>query len=345
MARNMRKPLVVTQGDPAGIGPEITVKSWFKLRASRTHTFAAIAVPDNLARSLDRMNGPDLKIINDLSEVANTFPHALPVLALDGQRAKPGQPDTQHAASITQSVEQAVNLCASGEAAGMITNPISKDILYSAGFKHPGHTEYLGALTQDMDMPDGSIRGPVMMLSGGGLRVGLATIHMPLKQAASALNADRIMYVARVMNAALKRDFGIPNPRIALAGLNPHAGENGTLGQEEIDIINPAAKALRDEGIHITDAQSADTLFHLEARKEYDAVLTMYHDQGLIPVKTLDFHGGVNITIGLPVVRTSPDHGTAFGIAGQGIARAESLISAIEAARIVADNRTQFQYG
>ena len=184
-----------------------------------------------------------------------------------------------------------------------------------------------------------------MMLAGGGLRVGLATVHLSLKDAADQLSADAILNNTRVINGALKCDFGIPKPRISLTGLNPHAGEGGALGMEERNIINPAARVLREEGLNVTDAQPADTLFHAEAREGYDAVLAMYHDQGLIPVKTLDFHGGVNITLGLPIVRTSPDHGTAFGIAGQNKARPDSLIAAIKSARDIANNRARYVAG
>jgi len=210
-------------------------------------------------------------------------------------------------------------------------------VLYEAGFKFPGHTEFLGDLSQGRPTPYAA--GPVMMLAAQDLRVGLATVHLPLTEAAKQLTTDRILETARVMLSALKLDFGLKAPRLALTGLNPHAGEGGALGREEIEIINPAAEQLRSEGFDVTDAQPADTLFHAEARQRYDAVLAMYHDQGLIPVKTLDFHGGVNITLGLPFIRTSPDHGTAFGIAGQGIARPDSLIAAIKKARELANNR------
>ena len=254
-----------------------------------------------------------------------------------------GQPDSGLTPYITGSIARAVSACLSGDAAAVITNPISKDVLYQAGFTHPGHTEYLGELTKDA--ANNGPRGPVMMLSGGGLRVALATVHLPLKDAATQLSSDKIINTALVMDHALRHDFNIKAPRIALTGLNPHAGENGALGREEIDIINPAARALRDKGINVTDAQPADTLFHAEAREGYDAVLAMYHDQGLIPVKTLDFHGGVNITLGLPIVRTSPDHGTAFNIAGQNIARPDSLIAAIKSAREIADNRARAHVG
>lgn len=338
MTRTPCTPLLLTQGDPAGIGPEITVKAWTALRREGAYAFAVVANPDHFR---DVVN---FEIIEDIPDVYRTFSHALPVLPIDGKPAVPGMPSKDHASLVTNSIETAVALALDGHAAGIVTNPISKDVLYQAGFTFPGHTEFLGALTEHVDMPQAH-RGPVMMLSGGGLRVALTTVHVSLKDAAQQLSAESIEKTAHVMNAALKSDFGIENPRIAMTGLNPHAGENGALGREEIEIINPCALSLRNAGINITDAQSADTLFHAEARAGYDAVLAMYHDQGLIPVKTLDFHGGVNITLGLPIVRTSPDHGTAFGIAGQGIARADSLIAAIKTARDIADNRERSRAG
>ena len=293
-------------------------------------------------RVIESAGGP-AKTITDVAQAADIFADAIPVLPLDGRVAIAGAPSPDHATTITESIERAVGLCLKGEADGLVTNPIAKDILYQAGFKFPGHTEYLGVLTQGTEAP--YARGPVMMLAGGGLRVGLATVHLPLKEAAEQLSADAILNNARVIDGALKCDFGISNPRISLTGLNPHAGEGGALGMEERNIINPAARALREEGLSVTDAQPADTLFHAEAREAYDAVLAMYHDQGLIPVKTLDFHGGVNITLGLPIVRTSPDHGTAFGIAGQNKARPDSLIAAIKAARDIANNRARYVAG
>lgn len=334
------KPLVLTMGDPAGIGPEITAKAWDSLRVQPELCFAVIA-PMNVATEACRALGlPAPVAVQNLSEAESIFATSLPVLAIDGENVSIGQPDVRAAPSVIESIKLAVKLAVSGEARGVVTNPISKHVLYQAGFKHPGHTEFLGTLTQGHLAP--YTRGPVMMLSGGGLSVGLATVHQPLAEAAKSLSGDVIQTNARVMYEALKCDFGIELPRLAMTGLNPHAGEDGALGREEIDIINPAATALREAGINITNAQPADTLFHAEARKGYDAVLAMYHDQGLIPVKTLDFHGGVNITLGLPIVRTSPDHGTAFGIAGQGVARPDSLIAAIKTAHKIAGNRARY---
>jgi len=324
------RPLIISMGDPCGIGPEITMKAWEALRGEPQHSFAILAAPDLFPAN-------SITVIDKIGQAAETFPNVLPVIPIPCGPARAGQPDSANAPAITGSIETAVKMCLSGDADGLVTNPIAKEVLYQAGFKHPGHTEYLGVLTQGHDAP--YARGPVMMLAAQDLRVGLVTVHEPLKDIAGQITTDMIVSKARVMLGALRADYGIAKPRLALCGLNPHAGEGGSIGREEIDIINPAAQILRKEGHDVTDAQSADTLFHAEARQGYDAVLAMYHDQGLIPVKTLDFHGGVNITLGLPIVRTSPDHGTAFGIAGQGIARPDSLIAAIRQARMIADNR------
>jgi len=327
-------------GDPAGIGPEVTAKAWDALRKNPDLCFAVIAPLRVITAACLALKLPAPIAIETLFEAGQVFAKGLPVLSINGEAVPAGQPDAATAATTINSIEQAVSLALTGDASGVVTNPIAKHVLYEAGFKHPGHTEFLGALTEGHAAPYS--RGPVMMLSGGGLSVGLATVHMSLKDAASSLTGDIIKANARVMFEALKCDFGIDKPRLAMTGLNPHAGEDGALGREEIEIINPAAKALRTEGLNITNAQPADTLFHAEAREGYDAVLAMYHDQGLIPVKTLDFHGGVNITLGLPIVRTSPDHGTAFGIAGQGIARPDSLIAAIKAAKNISKNRARY---
>jgi len=324
------RPFALSMGDPAGIGPEITIKAWEAMRGSDSHIFAVIAPPAVFSDVPHR-------VITDIKDAHAVFENALPILEIDGQAATLGQPSSDYAEATINSIEQGVALCLDGQADGIITNPIAKHVLYEAGFGFPGHTEFLGHLSQGHAAPYAT--GPVMMLTAQDLRVGLVTVHMALKAAAVQLSEDVILRTARVMLGALKTDFGIENPRLALTGLNPHAGEDGSLGREEIEIINPAAQILRDEGYDVTNAQPADTLFHAEARQGYNAVLAMYHDQGLIPVKTLDFHGGVNITLGLPFVRTSPDHGTAFGIAGQGVARPDSLIAAIKKAREIANNR------
>ncbi len=334
------RPLALTMGDSAGIGPEITWKAWERLRQTPELAFAVIAPPPVLNR-VSRSDHP-IAVLESISEAPDQFRHALPIVPIQGNATIPGQADPDHADTIKRSIQTAVTLALSGRADAVVTNPISKDVLYRAGFSFPGHTEYLGALCGDAEPPYHA--GPVMMLTAPDgdsreLRVGLATIHIPLKMTSNALTSDIVMNAARTLLGALKRDFGIDHPRLAICGLNPHAGENGALGTEERDIINPVCRLLRAEGHVISDALPADTLFHSEARLTYDGVLAMYHDQGLIPVKTLDFHRGVNVTLGLPIVRTSPDHGTAFNIAGQGGARPESLIAAVRKAREIARNR------
>jgi 4-hydroxythreonine-4-phosphate dehydrogenase len=249
----------------------------------------------------------------------------------------PGRPEPRNAGTVADWIEQAVGLVLAGEASGVVTAPIAKAPLYAAGFRFPGHTEFIAELTADT--PFVGTRGPVMMLTARDLRACLVTIHAPLAEVPELVTADRVILTARVANEAMRSDFGIARPRLALAALNPHAGEGGALGRQEIEVLAPAVEALRAEGIDITDPRPADTLFHDEARATYDAALCLYHDQALIPVKTLDFWGGVNATLGLPVVRTSPDHGTGFDIAGRGLARPDSLISAIRLAGQMAARR------
>lgn len=329
------KPIALTLGDPAGIGPEISWKAWERLRDQPDVSFALIA-PPSILKAVSRSDHP-LAEISSLAEARTCFPDALPVLPIAGHHAIAGQADPAHAEAITGSIQTAVGLCLNGEASAVVTNPISKDVLYKAGFQFPGHTEYLGSLCEGRSAPYHP--GPVMMLTAQDLRVALATIHIPLSETSSALSSETVLDAARTLLGALRTDFGIASPRLAICGLNPHAGENGALGTEERDIINPICRLLRDEGHQVTDALPADTLFHAEARLTYDGVLAMYHDQGLIPVKSLDFHNGVNVTLGLPIVRTSPDHGTAFNIAGKNIARPDSLIAAIHKAREIANCR------
>jgi 4-hydroxythreonine-4-phosphate dehydrogenase len=330
-------PIVVSMGDPAGIGPEIILKAQAAL-AGRGPAIVAVgdlAVFRAAAETLG-LAAPcavdDPATAGDASALAVFEPDTCctaPVV--------PGTPDPAHAGAVMAAIETGVALCREGRARALVTAPISKAVLYEAGFRFPGHTEYLAELTADLPV-DGP-RGPAMMLSGGGLRVVLVTIHMPLRAAIEAVTGERIAHVSRLTDHALRRDFGLAAPRLGLAGLNPHAGEGGALGREEIEIVNPAAQALRADGIAITDALPPDTMFHAEARAQYDAAVCLYHDQGLIPVKTLDFHGGVNITLGLPIVRTSPDHGTAFALAGRGEARPDSLIAAIREAHAIAEQR------
>lgn len=328
--------LAVSMGDPAGIGLEIAVRTWERGDAP---PFYVIGDPDAVTRAA---GGRDMRIvrIGDPSEAGRAFADALPVFAqlLDAPE-QPGAPNTANAPAIIAAIETAVTHVRAGKAPALVTLPIAKSVLYDAGFRHPGHTEFVAHLTADMD--DIGPRGPVMMLATEGLRVALATIHTPLSDVARNLTTVDILAKARVVLQALTRDFGIPRPRLALAGLNPHAGESGSIGREEIEIINPAAAQLRAEGHDVTDARPADSLFHAEARVRYDAVLCMYHDQGLIPLKMLDFWGGANITLGLPIVRTSPDHGTGFDIAGKGVARIDSFVAALHAASDIATRRAR----
>lgn len=325
-------------GDPCGTGPELAHKAWAALRAQPQYAFAVLGDAD-LLESL----GP-IRRIDSPAEAVAAYPDALPVLDRPlSVPAIPGQPDAAHAPHIIGWIRESVELCLSGAARGLVTAPIAKSVLYATGFSFPGHTEYLGDLTAST--PHDGTRGPVMMLTApdaandSALRVVLATIHIPLSEVKARLSAEVIRTLAHVTHEALIRDFGVPAPRLVLAGLNPHAGEDGTIGREEVELLTPLVAALRAEGLDISGPLPADTLFHEEARRTYDAALCLYHDQGLIPLKTLDFWGGVNITLGLPIVRTSPDHGTGFGIAGKGIARPDSLINAIRAAHDISEQR------
>ena len=274
--------------------------------------------------------------VTDVRETANLFTTALPVLDHPlSASVIPGVPNRAHAPHIIEWIRAGVDLCQSGRARALVTCPIAKSVLYATGFTFPGHTEYLAKLCA----VDGIVPLPVMMLSAKDLRVILATIHIPFKSVPATLTTDHLVNLGRITHQALIRDFGITSPRLVMAGLNPHAGEDGTIGREEIDILRPAVAQLKDEAINISGPYPADTLFHDEARSRYDAALCMYHDQGLIPLKTLDFWGGVNVTLGLPIVRTSPDHGTGFNIAGQDLARADSLLAAIQVAHGISRNR------
>jgi 4-hydroxythreonine-4-phosphate dehydrogenase len=317
-----QRPVVVTMGEPAGIGGEILLKAWLKLRAEG-QTFLALDDPRRLA-AISGSLGLDVPVATVASpmEASRMFAAALPVLPLTSPAgAIAGKPDVRYAAAILESIERACALVRSGEVAAIVTNPIQKSVLAASGFRHPGHTEFLGALA--------GVERPVMMLVGPDLRVVPLTVHVPHADVPRLLRPELIIETARVVQLSLQKRFGIVRPRLALAGLNPHAGESGTIGREEIEVMIPAAEALRREGILITDPLSADTLFHAAARRTYDAALCPTHDQALIPLKTLAFDQGVNLTIGLPFVRTSPDHGTALDIAGHGVARPDSLIAAI----------------
>jgi 4-hydroxythreonine-4-phosphate dehydrogenase len=326
-------PLVVTMGEPAGIGGEIVLKAWLG-RRDEIPPFYLIDDPERIAALARRLSwSVPVRPIRAPEEALAVFAEALPVAPIGMPlRALPAHPDPADAPAILSAIETGVRHVLSGKAAALVTNPIHKDNLYRAGFRHPGHTEYLAALA-------GVTEAPVMMLVCPALRVVPVTIHLALHQAIRELSTTAIVHAGRVAEAALRRDFGVAAPTLAVAGLNPHAGEAGGLGHEEIEIIEPAIAELNMAGIDARGPLAADTMFHAEARQAYDAALCMYHDQALIPIKTIDFHGGVNVTLGLPFVRTSPDHGTAFAIAGRGVARAESLIAALRLAADMAARR------
>ena len=333
-------PLALSLGDPAGIGAEIIVKAWSALRQESTlggpqfmvvgDAASLAAAPGAGAVPVRAVTGPD--------EAARVFGDALPVLDLPLRApVVAGKPSATYAQSVISWIETGVGLALSGSVSGLVTAPIAKANLYQAGFKFPGHTEFLAELTAAARF-DGA-RGPVMMLAAGDLRTALITIHEPISRVPSLLTVEGIVNAGLVTAQALRRDYGIASPRLAVAGLNPHAGEGGAIGREEVEIIGPAVRALRDLGVYVSGPSPADSLFHAEARAGYDAVLCMFHDQALIPTKMLDFWGGVNVTLGLPIIRTTPDHGTGFDIAGRGLARPDSLIAAIRMAADVAGRR------
>jgi 4-hydroxythreonine-4-phosphate dehydrogenase len=329
-------PLALTLGDPAGVGPEIIVKAWQALRKGGA-PFVVIGDFQSLAAA-SSAGGSILTRVGSVKEGAATFADALPVLDMPlSAPVVSGKASAVHAAMIVRWIETAVGLALSGAVSGVVTAPIAKAPLYEAGFKFPGHTEFLAELTAEAPLT--GERGPVMMLTAGNLRTALVTIHEPYAAVPGLLSRDRIVHTALVTAQALTRDFGIARPRLAITGLNPHAGESGSIGRDEVEVIQPAVEALRGLGLDVIGPRPADSLFHPEARATYDAAVCMYHDQALIPVKMLDFWGGVNLTLGLPIVRTSPDHGVGYDAAGRGVARADSLIAAIRLAAEIAVRR------
>lgn len=330
-----RPPLALTMGEPAGVGPEITLMAWAAREREALPVFFAVGAPD-LYRRLAATLKLDIPIreISNASEAAAVFAEALPVLAINLEAGvEPGKLAPANARAVMRSIDVACDLAATGEASGIVTNPIHKRALYEAGLKAPGHTEYLAERTGGAT--------PVMMLSCPGLRVVPVTVHEPLKTVATSLTTAVIVEKGVILARALKRDLGLAHPRMAVAGLNPHAGEEGHIGREEIEIIEPALEAIRREGVEVSGPLPPDTMFHGAARARYDAALCMYHDQALIPIKTIDFERGVNTTLGLPIVRTSPDHGTALDIAGCGVASPLSLIEALRLADEIAGNRAR----
>ena len=329
----------MSMGDPAGVGPIISFKAHDAIRAQGGRPFYIIA-----PRDVMKAVGPRTILIDDPSEAAAAFHEALPVLDIPGGPVEPGKPDPGTAPAVIESIRLAVEHTRAGKAAGVVTNPISKALLYRAGFKHPGHTEYLAELAA-VKGPNKSKTPPraVMMLIGGGLRVALTTIHRPLTSVVKSLTTELIVDIGRIVHNDLQQMFGFERPRIGLCGVNPHAGEDGEIGREEIEIINPAAVKLRAMSVDISDARPGDTIFHEALAGRFDAVIAMYHDQGLIPVKTLDMWGGVNVTLGLPFIRTSPDHGVAYDAAAAGIAKPDSLIAAVKLADQMAHAQARAQ--
>ena len=326
-------PLALTMGDPAGIGGELSLRAWTALRLGPLR-FVLLDDPDRLRRLAAALQlGVPIREVDSPAAAVALFPVALPVLPVRLAAApSPGKPDPANAAAVIASIEQATALALLGAAGGVVTNPINKAALYHAGFAYPGHTEFLAALT-------GVPGRQIMMLASPQLRVVPVTVHVSLRNALAMLTAELIVAAARTTAVALRRDFGFLSPRLAIAGLNPHAGEQGALGDEETTIIAPAMAMLRAENIDVSGPWPPDTMFTAAARTRYDAAICMYHDQALIPLKTLDMEHGVNVTLGLPIVRTSPDHGTAYDIAGTGTADPTSLLAAIDLAATLAERR------
>jgi 4-hydroxythreonine-4-phosphate dehydrogenase len=323
-------PLAVSMGDPAGIGPEIIAKAWDAREMHRLPPF--VAVGD--ARAIERVWSGPIARIPDLTAGAAAFGEALPVLTVsDAGAIVPGEPDADGARCALHSLELAVGLVRTGAARALVTGPVSKSQLYAIGFSHPGQTEFVAERY--------GVAGDnaVMMLAGPSLKVVPITTHVPLKDVSALLTVELIVAKGRATARGLFKNFGIENPRLAFAGFNPHAGEQGALGREEIEIIAPAIAILREEGIDATGPFAADTMFHPRARTSYDVVMCCYHDQALVPLKTIHFDEGVNMTLGLPIVRTSPDHGTAFAIAGKNLAEPGAMIAAIRMAGEAADLR------
>jgi 4-hydroxythreonine-4-phosphate dehydrogenase len=326
--------LALTMGEPAGIGPDLTLAAWLGRAEGRLPAFVVFGDPALLERRAQRL-GLDVPIavVDDASEGAAVFGERLPVIAVGRVVGEPGRLEPGDAPCVIAAIERAVAAVGAGGAAAVVTNPIHKHALYAAGFRHPGHTEFLGALAADLaPPPDGVAWRPVMMLAGPELRTVPVTVHLALAEAARVLDTETIVETGRIVAADLVRRFRIARPRLAVAGLNPHAGEDGAMGREDIEVIRPAVARLVAAGIDARGPLPADTMFHARARAGYDAALCMYHDQALIPVKTIGFDDTVNVTLGLPLVRTSPDHGTALDIAGRGVARPGSLIAALRMA-------------
>ncbi|GAA4759214.1 4-hydroxythreonine-4-phosphate dehydrogenase PdxA [Sphingomonas daechungensis] len=330
MARFLSRPIAISLGDPAGIGPEVVAKCWDGRAVNNLPPFAAIGDPRAIAHVWD---GP-IELVDDPQEAEAVFDYALPLVQITAAEDDlPGHPSVAGAHCSLDSLEIAVGLARSGSAAAVVTGPVSKEQLYSIGFAHPGQTEFVA---ERCGVSQGNV---AMMLAGPTLRTVPVTTHIPLAEVPAHLSPALIEARGRTTLRGLQRNFGIAEPTLAISGINPHSGEGGLLGREEIEIIEPAIAALRAEGWRVTGPHPADTMFHASARARYDAALCMYHDQALIPLKALHFEDGVNVTLGLPIIRTAPDHGTAFDIAGQDLADPRPMASAIQMAALCAANR------
>ncbi len=326
-------PTVLTMGEPGGIGGEISLKAWHSAH-NILAPFFVVDSPERLRELSASLNlNIDVIEISAPEETPAVFENALPVLPIQlANRVIPGELNPNNAAAVVSAIEQAVEFVQRGEAGAIVTNPIHKNALYQKGFSHPGHTEFLADLANLKSEP-------VMMLASKRLRVIPVTRHVGVQDALKLLSPELIVETAQITEKALREDFGIAQPRLAIAALNPHAGEGGAMGTEEKTLIEPAINELQSRGILVTGPHPPDTMFHEQARKSYDAALCMYHDQALIPIKTLDFDSAVNVTLGLPFIRTSPDHGTALDIAGTGKASEQSLVAALRLAGEMAQNR------
>jgi 4-hydroxythreonine-4-phosphate dehydrogenase len=327
--------LALTSGDPSGIGPEIALAAWTSRERLGVPAFYLLGDPDLMRARASRIGqAVEIEIVSP-AEAVEAFARSLPIVQLDAKFIdRAGKPAAENAAGVIEAIERGVADVTRGDADAVVTCPIAKKPLYDAGFRFPGHTEFLAHLAERN--VGGRVR-PVMMLAGPELRAVPVTIHIPLAEVSRQLNTQAIVETAEIAAGDLRGRFGIEKPRLAIAGLNPHAGEGGALGGEDEAIVRPAVEALREKGFDVRGPLPADTMFHAAARAAYDCAICMYHDQALIPAKALAFDETVNVTLGLPFIRTSPDHGTAFDIAGKGVARPDSLIAALKLARAMAD--------
>ena len=342
--KNDVRPVAITMGDPSGVSTEITIKAWKYFRDTGSLCFFVLS-SSHLFEEIKKNSDEKIKIeiISSPDEAKQLFPHAIPIMELPQQvKAVPGKPDPANAKMTLYSISTAVDMVRKKQASSIVTNPINKHVLYQAGFEFPGHTEYLAMLSRSVEMKTSH---PVMLLVSPQLKTVPLTIHIALEDVAKSISSELLCETAHIISHDLEKYFGLDFPHIAVAGLNPHAGENGAMGKTEIEIIEPALEKLRAQGVNVTGPYPADTLFHEKARQNYDVVLGMYHDQALIPIKTLGFDEGVNTTLGLPFVRTSPDHGTAYDIAGKGVANPKSLIEAIRLAQSMSNHAERFFNG